>query len=126
MENLQLNEIPASDVNGNLKLENKIRTLSEENVINSNAQIETLNLLLRQAAPDLINLLGEFHFSYSIENEIIISKKDSSGVRFLFIDDEGDFGYNFTPYEGTPLRLFYEKNETYGLNIILLHLCDII
>lgn len=116
------NEIPTDEKDKVPTLDAKVRMLFENNSINSKEQIETFYSFLQLCidSPDLLSEVPIMNFSYSVENEIVVSKSTDIGVKFFYIDEDGDFGYNNTPYNGRPERYDYDKGD-YGNLQFLLH-----
>lgn len=56
-------------------------------------------------------LLNEVLISKTIEDEILFTKSTEDGVKILFIDEDGDVGYNNTPFNENPTSVFVDYNE---------------
>jgi|GEM_PF-5425306 hypothetical protein len=56
-------------------------------------------------------LFNEVEIDSTIEDEILLTKKTENGVKIIFIDEDGDLGYNNTPYEGDVFTILLDYND---------------
>lgn len=56
-------------------------------------------------------LFNEVEITSTIEDEILLTKKSDNGVKILFVDEDGDLGYNSTPYAGEVFSIILDFND---------------